>query len=301
MALKLIGYKAGEAYESGADTAEVFVVNAAQEKYYNDFNALPIGTAEEFYGNLFVIRKPTGFDSNALHSPHPYEDGSRTYQSYLRIPIQITGDDAFIRYKDIALIEIGESGTAFGDANFHDYVQIEASKDGLNWVPVIDGYDASRFDDWLDAYDAAAVGSESLLKDETFTLLTNLNVGDLVLFRFKLVSDPLTVSWGWTIDDLAIQTSTPILGIEEINVSQVQLFPNPSYSSSTLRFGLETTDQLSIYIYDSNSKLVAIQDLGRKAIGNYDIKINTNLLRSGLYVVRLLGKETQVAKRLVVR
>ncbi|RME56786.1 hypothetical protein D6779_09985, partial [Candidatus Parcubacteria bacterium] len=104
-----------------------------------------------FVGEDFEITRYFGFLSEAIHSKHDY-DNEKTITYTLTVPITVAQTDAFIEYDDVAIVEPGEAGSKFGDPNFYDYVVIEGSKDGFNWVPLADGYD-SRWDaDWLNIF-----------------------------------------------------------------------------------------------------------------------------------------------------
>ncbi|NJN42470.1 MAG: hypothetical protein HC811_09865 [Flammeovirgaceae bacterium] len=100
-------------------TLNVVALAPTQTSYSNDFNA----PSSDFFGNAFSIATPSGFSNGAIHSTHPYTDGSGSndesnYVYQLRIPIQLQSQDAFITFEEIVLVEPGVTGSVFGDGDF---------------------------------------------------------------------------------------------------------------------------------------------------------------------------------------
>ena len=91
------------------------------------------------------------------------------------------------------LVEPGEPGTSFGDWNFWDYVIVEASKDGVYWRRLIDGYDSDADPAWRTAYNIGEFGSPDLIRDRQINFSPHFSVGDTVKVRFRMFSDDLTV------------------------------------------------------------------------------------------------------------
>jgi hypothetical protein len=200
------------------DFFEIIVEGLGQpvNSYENDFNA----PTTDFFGNGFTIATPSGFLDGAIHSEHPYINGlgftddQRELIYQLKSPIIVNENDALIVFDEIALVEPGRTGSVFGDANFYDYVVVEGSKDGgETWTPFIDGYDARAYSDWLARYNSAitggnstAVGIPSLFKNRVIDMLDEFDPGDAVAIRFRFFIDISSSGWGWTIDNLKIQT-----------------------------------------------------------------------------------------------
>src|SRR6185295_5809389 len=106
------------------------------------------------------------------------------------------------------------NGSVFGQSGFNDYVVAEATKDGLNWTPIANGYNSSVNANWLSAFNASKSGNASMAVTENFDLKTNFHAGDTLLVRFRLFSNnDNTTAWGWSIDNLYIQQApTEITG-----------------------------------------------------------------------------------------
>ena len=198
--VQVVAYKDGITYKSYMRISDDKVLAMPQTMYVNNFDS----TTTDFEGNGFTIAKETGFSSGAIHSPHPYSDNTNnSYQ--LLIPIIVASSNATLSYDDIALVEEGDPGSVFGDSNFWDYVIVEGTKDGLNWLPLLDGYDA-RFDP---AWSSGGTGDSTLFKNHIVNIQDTFNAGDTIIIRFRLFADEATHGWGWVIDNLNIQ-GTPV-------------------------------------------------------------------------------------------
>jgi hypothetical protein len=201
-------------------SVNVVSLAATQDNYQNNFNS----PSSDFFGDQqFSIITPTGFTNGAIHSIHPYPDGSGTnfesnYIYQLRIPIRLNAVDATIKFDEIVLVEPGDAGSVFGSDSFYDYVIVEGSKDGgVTWLPLVNGYDCRTNTAWLNKFnsssDAASppnstgTGDPTLYKSRTIDMLSNGNfaAGDEIVIRFRLFTDQLVHGWGWSIDNLKIQ------------------------------------------------------------------------------------------------
>lgn len=200
---------------SGYYILNVVGLAPTQNSYANDFNS----PSDDFFGVGFSITAPSGFTNPALHTVHPYPEGSGfpgnefNYIYQLKVPVRIKATDATLKFDEIVLVEPGQAGSEFGSPNFWDYVVVEGSKNGgITWVPVAPGYDSRDFAPWLTRYNSAisgnnstAVGDPSLFRTRTIDLQNAFDTGDEVVIRFRLYSDELAAGWGWCIDNLKIQ------------------------------------------------------------------------------------------------
>ncbi len=202
--VQVISYKNGVAYKSYERIANDKVLAQPQKSYANDFN-LP---SNDFAGNGFTIDTLIGFSNGALQSPHPYSDNN-TYIAQLLVPIIVSSSNASLSYDDIAIVEPGDPGSVFGDDNFWDYVIVEGTKDGLNWKPLVDGYDSRADSSWYAAFESNGDGDSTMFVNHILNLYTAFSAGDTILIRFRLFADANTHGWGWAIDNLVIQ-GTPV-------------------------------------------------------------------------------------------
>ena len=227
----------------------VYAQRPALNQYVNTFK--DVTTASDFAGYGFGISTPTSFGDPAIHSDHPYRNGSdfqsqSSYEYVLLSPIRIktNPDSAYIRFDEIVLVEPGTLGSHLGDANFYDYVIVEGSNNnGQTWKPLLDAYSANDRPEWLTAYNSDLVaglygernskagGFPAMYRRKEIPLLKSgsaFQAGDQILVRFRLFADQLSYGWGWSIDNLFIQTPIPVvLAVEPISEGSIKLFPNP--------------------------------------------------------------------------
>ena len=85
----------------------------------------------------------------------------------LKTPIQVRESDATIEFKEIVIVETGQANTTYGDEEFWDYVILEGSQDGINWTPLLDGYDSDSDEEWLSAYNSQKIGDPSMYKERS--------------------------------------------------------------------------------------------------------------------------------------
>lgn len=292
-----------------------------QSQYVNDFN--DAGTNGDFVGYGFSITTPAGFGDPAIHSTHPYQDGSdaqyqTNYEYLLRTPIRIatTANNAVMQYDEIVLVEPGEPGAAFRTANFYDYVVVEGSRDnGQTWLPIFDGYDSNAQADWLGAYNAntvqdpitgvnnsATVGTPALYKtrkDVPLIRTGGFQAGETILMRFRLFADQFSHGWGWAVDNLRIQS--PILATEPVRTAQFSVYPNP-VSNGLVRVEAElskVTAEADVVVTGPTGQVLRRQTL---RVGGTTIsqQLDLTALPAGLYFLQLRAGDTVLTKKLII-
>jgi photosystem II stability/assembly factor-like uncharacterized protein len=288
LSVKLEAYLDGQKYSSVESSIFVFGLKEEASSFGTDFS----GAFVEFHGSGFNFRKATGFSSIAMHSQHPYEDEKEIIY-YLKTPITVASSDAFFRYRDIAIIETGEEGTAFGDVQFWDYVVVEATNDGLNWIPLEEGYDASLYADWEAAYDAGDEATPDMYKDHDIDLLGPFEAGDLILIRFRLYADELTNGYGWVVDDLYIQEQP--LSAEDPGANVLRIYPNPVKESATFRFADQTPEHIQIISLNGS-----IVDQLQVAPGTKEVTWQKKNLTEGIYIARYMIEGKSYSRKLFV-
>ncbi|HEY0772280.1 MAG TPA: T9SS type A sorting domain-containing protein, partial [Sphingobacteriaceae bacterium] len=270
----------------------------ARNSYVNDFNA----ESFDFIGNSFSIATPANFENGAIHSEHPYEDGSgpnneSNYSYQLQVPIIISAANHFIQFDEIVLVEPGEDGSEFGDADFFDYVIVEGSKDnGSTWTPFEDGYDSRANPAWLTRYNtnivsnsSTATGIPSLFRERQIDMLgsTAFKAGDQIKVRFRLFADEAAHGWGWAIDNLSIQGS--VTETEYQPVESVELFPNPA------------NDVLRVRLPAFSTNLEIFDAAGRKVFSSVATESETDVdvheWPGGIYFLRCVSHQTVVTRK----
>jgi len=236
--------------------------------------------------------------NSALQSFHNYFLDAEPKATLLQ-PIVVSNTNSIFSYEDIALIEPGEVGASFGEVGFKDYVVVEATKDGLSWVPIEDGYDATANASWLAAFNGSAAINSLLYVDHRIDLTDKFSVGDTLLFRFRLFSDAETFGWGWSIDNLFIQTEP--LGLERAkDVLGYSVYPVPSQGNLTLEYQLTSSSDVFLEITSITGQKVKIYDLGSKSSGTYRFIYDNSNLERGTYIFSLKTKTGISSQRVLI-
>ncbi len=262
--------------------------------FVSDFNSLSSIT-DEFHGDGFDISKPSGFDSKAINTDHPYSEDT-DYVLYLNTPIIVNKDEPLVSYKDVAIVEPGDPGSVYPRGDFWDYVTIQGSTDGINWVNMVTPYDA-RFDSgWLSKYNSSSNPSKSNFVNHSFNTTDFFNDGDVILLRFNLYSDAEATGWGWIIDDLQIQKDA--LSLEDNYLSTTfKVYPNPVVDNDLY---LESTT-------DSRIENVRIFDLTGKLLLNVGFdkeekaKLNVSSFAKGQYLLKVETDKGAFSKKVLIK
>lgn len=273
------------------------------QKYMNPFTT----ARYDFTGAGFKISKVL-FDDWAIHTDHPYEENADlTY--VLSYPIEVLEESkANLSYRDIALVEPGDAGTDFGDEKFWDYVIVEGTKDGINWLPFADGYDVNYSDDWKEAAGADneyetindEPNSASLFVEHSVNLHTAFAEGDVILIRFRLFSDAYTTGYGWVIDDLIIQEAGTAV-TDDVNANaQFSVGPNPASEYVELRLDSEDTGDISVVVYDMSGRAVIVRDY-YKGTGTWSQTIGFGPNSTGTKIVTVSINGNMYKKKIVCR
>lgn len=287
---KLISFKNGAPFHSTPVSGENLQLNVVQEQYFNYFV-----NGADLKMNSFSIQT-FGTSNSSLQSFHNYLN-STEHTALLRQPIIISEEHPFFYYRDVALVEPGETGSVFGQPAFKDYVVVEATKDGINWIPIADGYDARSDDEWLAAYTAAQVGTRTLLTDHNINLSNTLQAEDTVLFRFRLSANATVNGWGWSIDDLYIQQAPT--GVEPEVTYNLAVYPNPTTGKVKLTYSLTQATDVNVVVYDLTGRVVMQKALGNKTAGAHEEELNL-AARPGQYILQLQTKLKNESVRVVV-
>jgi hypothetical protein len=295
-----------------------------REQYITSFDNA--ATAADFVGNGFSITQPTGFNNPAIHSEHPYRNGTdflfqNNAEYVLLAPIRIKAnpDSAQIRYDEIVLVEPGDPGSRFGDANFYDYVVIEGSRDnGQTWKPLRDGYNSYDLSDWQNAYksslvpgqfgeqNSATIGIPALYRRREIPLLGSgspFRAGEQILIRFRLFSDQLAHGWGWAIDNLRIQAPPPppVLATEPVLTGTFRVYPNPVVQN-IIRVEADLAKAVpegQLSIMGTTGQILHQRTLKISGV-RISEQVDTSQFSAGLYFLRLQIGEGVLTQKIVV-
>ncbi len=286
LSFSLISFRGSHIYKSVSTKVQIYELLPVQKGYKTDFTTNIEHFALE--GLIVGIDTAYGFTIPTLNSPHPYKDLSNL-TALLKVPIVVAEDNAIISYEDIALVEVGDEGSAFGSDKFWDYVIVEATS-GNRWIPLADGYDALYSSTWKDAYVLNKSGDPSMYEIHTINLLDKFSAGDTIQIRFRLFSDDYTSGWGWNIKNLVIQEQFVGVENEENIPTQFYLsqnFPNPFNPSTKITYSLPTESKVELRVYNMLGELITTLVDETNRAGNHTVVWNARNLASGVYLCRI--------------
>ena len=281
--------------KSGFFVTHIEEISSTLSEYSTDFT----GAAADFFNIGFEITRPAGFSKDGINTKHPYEspednDKSFEYTSLLRHPIKFGESGLLISFNEIVLVEPGEPGSVFGSSAFYDYVIVEGSKNfGKTWFSLIDGYDSRSIPSWETAYNSSIVGNNSTYtatEDMLFKRIFlyrpsgDISIGDSLLLRFRLYSDPFANGWGWVIEDLKIGPLTN--AIPDLNIHPVNIYPNPG--SGLIKIKTDISGQgnikpLHFSVFNSTGLLL----IDAKRSVSSDVMIDISNYPAGIYIIVL--------------
>ena len=281
--IKLISYKGTAPFHSKIypiDLLDILSIENTYSTYFSNISDLTVkGFAlQNFPGAVTGERK-------TLQTAHNYSP--KTNNSFIiRHPVKVSTTFPILQYEDIAIVEPGPDGSVFGTPDFKDYVVVEASKNGLDWTPLQDGYDARANANWLTAYNSGSAGTKSMFVHHELDLTEKFSVGDTLLFRYRLFSDASTTSWGSAVNYVAIQqqptaTENPLQKGEHL-----ALFPNPTTGNFTVEFSLTRATEVRAEVIDLFGRVVA-SNVSQKEIGTHQETFNLSNQPQGSYLMVL--------------
>jgi hypothetical protein len=255
------------------------------------------------------IYHPDGFTSKGLHSPHPYLEGEPfptdniEYSAILKSPVIIKEIRSYIRFDEIVIVEPGDMGSGYGDANFWDYVVVEGSVDSAKtWFNFVDGYDCGISSVFTDAYKTEADGTEIMYTSHTINLLANKNLvgNDEVLIRFRLFSDQLSAGWGWAIDNIEIQPDITSVSEKELLNAELSVYPNPSNGDFNINITAnDLIENYSFMVYNSLGKQIYYH---KNVSSTNSVKHNINIstMPAGIYFVSFNYNNNTISRKIVI-
>lgn len=272
---RVIGYRDNLIAESISWNIDVWQLNEPTE----NFRFTVTENSSDFEGEGFEVALKEGFNDYAIHSVHPYYNASNlTY--LIRTPIILTSHNSLFEYKDVTLVQNGWVISEFGDEEFFDYVIVEGTIDGTNWIALTDGYDASFSQIWQSPYNFRIDGTEELFVEHSIDLLQTFNEGDTVLLRFRLYADNDINGWGW-----AIAGKNYIADIEQNNLSadsNMNIYPNPAKNHIYIENHALAFQLAQINIFDMNGRLMKTESI---YFTSKHARLNLNRLKSGYYII----------------
>ncbi|UBM59778.1 T9SS type A sorting domain-containing protein [Marinilongibacter aquaticus] len=295
------------------------------DNYLSDFNS----STEDFAMIGFDINTAEGLADGSLHTSSPYKNGlglidptsGNTFLSFdynaiafLRKPISLNADSLTIAFDEIVLVEPGEDGSVFEDADFWDYVAVEVSFDANTWYLADDGYDSGAQSAWKELFN-------STLTPSTATNPTSVGVPTVALYRtreidlsdifddsldglsifirFRLYSDQFVNGWGWSIDNLAIQLPKPQPLASETDPFDLKVSPNPSTDFVDLKAKLAGVDKVELEVM-TVSGVNMFQENVDLSNNELSERLDTRSYAPGIYLVKLKSNKGVSTKKFMV-
>lgn len=283
-------------------TLSVIEIALPVTSYVNNFNT----DSEDFEGQL--MRTSTGgFSNGALHSAHPYPNaGDGNFLNFiaeLQIPIIIQEENPLIEFNEIAIVEPGDPGSVFGQDEFWDYVIVEGKRSGSdNWIPFLDGYDASEQSTWLSAYNSQSQGTPAMFAPRVIDMTANgaFQAGEIIFVRFRLFSDPFAVGWGWVIDDLKIQELSTAVN-DFVIQENINIHPNPTsdYIEITMDL-LQSAKDLQFSVLDANGHTLLQKKASQQGL-NIRERISIEHLPKGVYLLQCIFSKNDITVKKFIK
>jgi photosystem II stability/assembly factor-like uncharacterized protein len=293
LSMQTISYKGGIPTASALTPGANLMLTTYQQKYF-DY----IVNGNNFYLDGFTVTS-FGLSNSSLQSKHNYAANKSTSATLL-VPIIVSASNSTFIFDNVTLVQPGATGSVFGKSSFNDYVIAEATKDGLTWIPIANGYNSSANAGWLSAYNASTPGAISMIVTENFDLKTNFNAGDTLLVRFRLFSnDDNIVSWGWSVDNLYVQ-QTP-MAVEPSPLSDAIIYPNPSSGKFTVHYSLSKDSEVAMNVWDVTGRNVLNENFGQLSTGKNESELNLEGLPDGIYLVRVKTIDGERTIKIAVR
>ncbi len=263
----------------------------------------------------FDIYNADNFADGALHSPHPYfatnqDNKDLNFSTLLKYPI-IIQENGEMSFDEVVLVEPGEPLAEYGDADFWDYVILEGSRDfGEHWYTLTDGYDSGDNITWRTEYndgipngekDSGTLGTAELYVNRSISLLEsgNFSVGDTILIRFRLYSDPYARGWGWAIDNLIIQQ--PLATKETIlSPGNINAYPNPFNNNFEIEVNPKAPlKEMRIELYDMYGRSLLV--INRQNVTSYRETIDMQKYSSGLFLLKVTEDGQPVLSKKMIK
>ena len=297
---------------SGYHDFEIEEIPPSVDFYQNDFEE----GISDFLTSEFFHDKPVGFSSFGLHSKHPYlaPNSDFTYYNFyaqLGIPIRLSADNSYLSFDEIAYIEYGVDGTVFGDEDFFDYVIVEGSKDGgKTWHPFADGWDCRAYPTWDENYrngelpgsnDSQAIPKEEEMQYRLINMLEDpyFQAGDIVLIRFRLLSDPYARGWGWMIDNLSIQGTTSVQDYPMLPEG-IRVFPVPSAGLLNVSIQMkEEVSELGVGLLDLAGRQLLSERFPYPGM-DFQEQFDIGHLPNGAYLLKITAGDQTVIRKVIL-
>ncbi len=138
-----------------------------------------------------------GFERPIVATNHRYT-GMSEYILELGVPLVVPHTNAILAYEDVLIAE------AVRDKPPYDYLIVEATRDGLEWLALTEPITSLTQPQWEAAYLDGLDGDASMIVRHELDLSAHFAPGELIRVRFRMDTDHGTEAWGWGIQHLSV-------------------------------------------------------------------------------------------------
>ena len=286
--IRMTSFKEKVPYQSGVHKMthiDVLPPKNSYSTYFNTLNDLHIqGLTLQNFSGAMQQRK-------SLQTTHNYSS-DQTYELLIRTPVRVSSTMPVLFYRDIGIIEPE-----------NDSIIVEATRNGLDWIALRQAYDANfegdKTDAWRNAYLNKRPGNASMFIKHEVNFADKFPAGDLIMFRFRLVSGPAITSWGWALDYVSIQ-EIPLGGELVASNSPLSIFPNPATANVNLDYTLKKPSEISILLVDVYGRFSATLLKANRNAGYNTEFLDLTRLHPGTYLIILESDEGRMVGKLTL-
>jgi photosystem II stability/assembly factor-like uncharacterized protein len=295
--IKMVSYRGESPYHSKTYPVPLLDILTVENSYGTYFNS-----TSDLTVNGFVQQKlsdASTSERSIMQTSHPYGN-NQNYTLLIRHPIRVAQSEAIIQYEDIAIVEPGTEGSVFGTPDFKDFVVVEATKNGLDWVPLAPGYDARANASWLSAFTNAAPGTKSMLTSHTLDMHETFQAGDTLLIRYRLNTNSTVASWGCAVNYILIQQAPTGIESESSGLNGLVIYPNPATDQTQVKFTLVRSGNVVLESVDATGRKIKQRNLGMLNAGEHTVNLDVSEFKTGNYVIHLKTPDGNKTGRLII-
>lgn len=89
-------------------------------------------------------------------------------------------------------------------------------------------------------------------------------------------------------------------GIEETEISQLSVYPNPSHGNITLSINLNDATDISVEIFNLSGAVVHNKHLDKLGVGSHQVSVELAHMSSGVYQMRLITEKGATTQRIEI-
>ncbi len=166
----------------------------------------------------------------------------------------------------------------------------------LNWVTATEinnhGFEIERSEDATEFYTVAFVqgaGTSTESREYVYTDNVEYKGGETIFYRLKQVDLDGRVEYSDIVEVIFDVPKDFVLH---------QNYPNPFNPSTTIKYAVPKTSQVTIKVYDMTGQEVALLVNEMKETGTHEIKFDARNLASGIYIYRMIADNFTSVRKL---